>query len=258
MNTQLINYVPTDILEVWSPQGQVLLERTLWIAVYEFHSENSVVEFDQEVHDSLLRALPDVDLKSIHRRELVTRHDLKARLEEYLAVAAVPEVLHLGMTSADVVDNVALVRMALTLQWLGEQTGDLECLAWQGWLPFRGIKGAVGTQQDQLDLLGTADACNHLDAYVADRFDFKLILGSVGQVYPRSVDLQYAQCLHRLASAHPATRVLSSGYLQMAAGYAGDQWNEGDVSTSVVRRLCLPGLSFAAAAAVSGALPTNN
>lgn len=35
------------------------------------------------------------------------------------------------------------------------------------------------------------------------------------------------------------------GYLTMAEGLAGDQWNEGDVSCSVVRRVCLPDAFFA-------------
>ncbi|MEZ5301714.1 MAG: hypothetical protein R3F11_13845 [Verrucomicrobiales bacterium] len=35
------------------------------------------------------------------------------------------------------------------------------------------------------------------------------------------------------------------GYAAMAAGLAGDQWNEGDVSCSVVRRVMLPDAFFA-------------
>ena len=38
---------------------------------------------------------------------------------------------------------------------------------------------------------------------------------------------------------------LLKGYLTMASGLAGDQWNEGDVSCSVVRRVMLPDAFFA-------------
>ena len=38
---------------------------------------------------------------------------------------------------------------------------------------------------------------------------------------------------------------LLNGYLNMTAGLAGDQWNEGDVSCSVVRRVALPDAVFA-------------
>jgi adenylosuccinate lyase len=39
--------------------------------------------------------------------------------------------------------------------------------------------------------------------------------------------------------------VILKGHLAMAAGLAGDQWNEGDVSCSVVRRVMLPDAFFA-------------
>ncbi len=41
-------------------------------------------------------------------------------------------------------------------------------------------------------------------------------------------------------------RVILNGHLTMAAGLAGEQWNEGDVSCSVVRRVVLPDACFAA------------
>jgi adenylosuccinate lyase len=39
--------------------------------------------------------------------------------------------------------------------------------------------------------------------------------------------------------------LILKGYLTMASGLAGDQWNEGDVSCSVVRRIVLPDSFFA-------------
>ena len=39
--------------------------------------------------------------------------------------------------------------------------------------------------------------------------------------------------------------VILKGHLTMAPGLAGDQWNEGDVSCSVVRRVVLPDAFFA-------------
>src|SRR4030095_7599886 len=40
--------------------------------------------------------------------------------------------------------------------------------------------------------------------------------------------------------------VVLRGYLSMVGELGGDQWNEGDVSCSVVRRVALPGAFFAA------------
>ena len=41
-------------------------------------------------------------------------------------------------------------------------------------------------------------------------------------------------------------RVVLNGYVSMVAGLAGNQWNEGDVACSVVRRVALPDASYAA------------
>jgi adenylosuccinate lyase len=47
-------------------------------------------------------------------------------------------------------------------------------------------------------------------------------------------------------------RAVLAGFLAMASEISGDQWNEGDVSCSVVRRVALPGAMFA----VDGVLET--
>src|SRR4029453_9454713 len=55
--------------------------------------------------------------------------------------------------------------------------------------PLRGIKGPVGTQQDQLDLLGSAAEVDQLERAVQRHLGFAAVLTNVGQVYPRSLDL---------------------------------------------------------------------
>lgn len=151
---------------------------------------------------------------------------------------------------------------------------------------LRGIKGPVGSQQDQIDLLGSTDAAYSLEAKIAAQLGVPNVLGSVGQVYPRSLDYAVVGVLVQLAAA-PAnlallvrlmaghdlategfqpgqvgssamphkmnTRscerisglaVILKGHLTMAAGLSGDQWNEGDVSCSVVRRVVIPDAFF--------------
>ena len=57
-----------------------------------------------------------VDLDSIEARERVTRHDVKARIEEFCALAG-HEQIHKGMTSRDLTENVEQlqIRAALAL-----------------------------------------------------------------------------------------------------------------------------------------------
>jgi adenylosuccinate lyase len=152
----------------------------------------------------------------------------------------------------------------------------------------RGLKGAVGTQLDQLTLLGgDAAKVDQLEARIVKHLGFKASLGAVGQVYPRSLDFDVVSALHQVGAAaascattlrlmagaglltegFQAGQVGSSamphkvnarncericgfstilgGYTAMTAGLAGHQWNEGDVSCSVVRRVALPDAFFA-------------
>jgi adenylosuccinate lyase len=155
--------------------------------------------------------------------------------------------------------------------------------------PVRGLKGAVGTQMDQLSLFdGDATQVDRLEKSVCKHLGLPDDWVCVGQVYPRSLDLSVVAALteiasgpssfcttlrlmsgHELASegfakgqtgssamphkmnARSCERVngfhvILKGYLTMASGLSGVQWNEGDVSCSVVRRVMLPDAFFAA------------
>ena len=154
--------------------------------------------------------------------------------------------------------------------------------------PVRGLKGAVGTQLDQLTLLGgDAGKVDQLEARMLKHLGFHASLGAVGQVYPRSLDFEVVTALHQLgaAAASFATTLrlmagaglltegfqegqvgssampnkmnarnceriggfatILGGYVTMTGALAGHQWNEGDVSCSVVRRVALPDAFFA-------------
>jgi adenylosuccinate lyase len=149
-------------------------------------------------------------------------------------------------------------------------------------LPLRGLRGPVGTGQDQISTLGSIKDLSKLEEKLAKEYGFENTLSSVGQIYPRSIDFEVVSKLLQIASA-PSTMattirlmsgfglvsegfksgqvgssamphkmnarsseringmmVLLRGYTTMAADLAGDQWNEGDVSCSVVRRVVIP------------------
>ncbi|HEX6921929.1 MAG TPA: adenylosuccinate lyase [Actinomycetes bacterium] len=325
-------YASEPLVRLWSLENKVVLERRLWLAVLSAQRDLGV-DVPDGVVEAYEKVVDQVDLDSIRRREAVTRHDVKARIEEFSALAG-HEHIHKGMTSRDLTENVEQLQVRASLELVRDRAvaalarlarlalehsdvviaGRSHNVAAQattlgkrfasaaeelliavehleGLLeryPLRGIKGPVGTAQDQLDLLGgDREALAALEERVAAHLGFSHVLASVGQVYPRSLDFQTLAALVQLAAAPSSlattirlmagqelvtegfragqvgssamphkmnTRscervnglaVVLRGYLSMVGELAGDQWNEGDVSCSVVRRVALPDAFFA-------------
>ena len=117
-NVLAARYASAAMAELWSPEHKIVLERQLWIAVLRAQvslgvpagSDSAAVIADYE------RVVNDVDLASIAARERVLRHDVKARIEEFNALAG-HEQIHKGMTSRDLTENVEQlqIRDALVL-----------------------------------------------------------------------------------------------------------------------------------------------
>ncbi|MGZ4588503.1 MAG: adenylosuccinate lyase, partial [Mycobacteriaceae bacterium] len=99
---------------MWSPEHKVVLERQLWIAVLRAQAELGVDVPAGAIAD-YERVLADVDLGSIAKREQLTRHDVKARIEEFNALAG-HEQIHKGMTSRDLTENVEQLQILRSLQ----------------------------------------------------------------------------------------------------------------------------------------------
>ena len=338
-NVLATRYASPEMVHIWSAEEKIVLERELWVAVLEGQQDLGLVVEDTVI-DAYRSVIDKVDLESIERRERVTRHDVKARIEEFSSLAG-HEQIHKGLTSRDLTENVEQLQikrsMILVQQRLvavisrlaelaiehqdtvitgrshnvpGQPTtlgkrfanlGEETILAFERIeellkrYPLRGLKGPMGTQQDLLDLFdGDSSKVNQLERLVADRLGFECVLNAVGQVYPRSLDLDVVSGLTQAASplgnialqirlmagldlategfsegqvgssamphkmnARSAERVsgfvaVLRGHLAMTASIAGDQWNEGDVSCSVVRRVVLPDAFFA----LDGAIET--
>jgi len=326
-NVLAARYASAEMVRLWSPEQKIVLERELWLAVLEAQRDLGVAVPDDAIA-AYRRVIDEVDLDSIDARERVTRHDVKARIDEFCALAG-HEQIHKGMTSRDLTENVeqlqlrrSLVvirgRMLASLARLAERAAESATVVMAGRshnvpaqattlgkrfanageellqalyrvddllarYPMRGIKGPVGTQQDMLDLFdGDGVRLEQLESRVAAHLGFDAWLTNVGQVYPRSLDLDVVAALVQ-AAAGPADLALTirlmagqelategfrsgqvgssamphkmnsrsceriggllvilRGHLTMVASLAGDQWNEGDVSCSVVRRVALP------------------
>jgi adenylosuccinate lyase len=331
-NVLAARYASRPMAELWSPEHKVVLERQLWIAVMRAQRELGV-DIPADAIDDYVAVVDKVDLESIEARERINRHDVKARIEEFSALAG-HELIHAGMTSRDLTENVEQLqvraalslirdRMVTALARLADRAAEHAALVMTGRThnvaaqattmgkrfanageellqalrrveellaryPLRGIKGPVGTQQDMLDLLGDPAKVDRLEAAVAGHLGFDATLTNVGQVYPRSLDLDVVSALVQ-AGAGPASLattirlmaglelategfqpgqvgssamphkmnsrsceringllVVLRGHLSMVGELAGDQWNEGDVSCSVVRRVALPDAFLAA------------
>lgn len=325
-NVLATRYASPQMREIWSAEAKIRAERDLWIAVMRAQRVDSAVVAAYE------RVRDQIDLPSIARRERESRHDVKARIEEFNALAG-HEQIHAGMTSRDLTENVEQMQIRQSLELvrdrtvaalalIAERAAEFETTTIAGrshnvpaqittlgkrfasygeellhafdrlehlldTYPLRGIKGPVGTSQDMLDLLEHTDVVDALEHQVAGHLGFDRVLDSVGQVYPRSLDLDVVSALVLLASAPSSfatsvrlmagaelvsegfaedqtgssamphkmnTRsceringlgVILRGHLSMVSELAGDQWNEGDVSCSVVRRVALPDAFYA-------------
>ena len=308
-----------------------MLEREFWIAVMKAQCDLGL-DIPAEAIAAYESVKGSVDASSIMAREKITRHDVKARIEEFNDLAD-HEQVHKGMTSRDLTENVEQLQVYRSLVIIrdktvatlrrfrerSEQWSDLvltarthnvaaqpttlgkriamfgeELLSSLKALDsvianysVRGLKGAVGTQMDQLSLFeGDAAKVAALENRVVAHLGMPAVWTNVGQVYPRSLDFRVVAALTDLASGPSSFcktlrlmagnetasegfapgqtgssamphkmnsrscervngfHVILKGYLAMAAGLAGDQWNEGDVSCSVVRRIMLPDSFF--------------
>ena len=325
-------YASAELVDLWSAETKIILERQLWIAVLKAQRDLGV-DVPAEAIAAYENVIDKVDLESIANREKITRHDVKARIEEFNALAGYEQV-HKGMTSRDLTENVEQLQVYRSLELIrtkgitvalriAERAAKYDTLVMAGRshnvaaqattlgkrfasaaeellvaierienlierYPLRGIKGPMGTAQDMLDLMGGDETkLAELESRIATHLGFARVFDSVGQVYPRSLDFDALSTLVQLgagpsslahtirlmagnetvtegfkegqvgSSAMPhkmnarscervgGLQVILRGYLTMAADLSGQQWNEGDVFCSVIRRVALPDAFFA-------------
>ncbi|MEV6284116.1 adenylosuccinate lyase [Kribbella sp. NPDC051770] len=113
-NVLAARYASLSMAELWSPEHKIVLERQLWLAVLSAQKEYGV-DVPDGVLEDYRRVLDQVDLESIAERERVTRHDVKARIEEFNALAG-HEHIHKGMTSRDLTENVEQLQIRAGLE----------------------------------------------------------------------------------------------------------------------------------------------
>ncbi|QVI98894.1 adenylosuccinate lyase [Corynebacterium diphtheriae] len=109
-------YASAELTELWSPEAKILLERQLWIAVMKAQ-KNLGVDIPAEAISAYEEVIDRIDLDSIAQREKVTRHDVKARIEEFNTLAGF-EHIHKGMTSRDLTENVEQLQIYRSLEMM--------------------------------------------------------------------------------------------------------------------------------------------
>lgn len=107
-------YASSAMTDIWSPRAKIVAERRLWLAVLRAQSELGVALPAQTIAD-YEAVIDEVSLDSIAARERVTRHDVKARIEEFNALAG-HEHIHKGMTSRDLTENVEQLQIRQSLE----------------------------------------------------------------------------------------------------------------------------------------------
>jgi len=116
-------YASAELAHLFSPEHKIVLERRLWLAVLRAQYELGPGHLD--VPESAIadyeRVVEQVDLASIAARERVTRHDVKARIEEFNALAG-HEQIHKGLTSRDLTENVEQAQVRGALVHLADRT----------------------------------------------------------------------------------------------------------------------------------------
>src|SRR3954447_13439365 len=118
-NVLAMRYASAPLVALWSPRHKIVLERQLWLAVLRGQRALGV-DVPDGVIDAYESVVDQVDLESIEARERVNKHDVKARIEEFAALAG-HEHIHKGMTSRDLTENVEQLQVRALLELIRER-----------------------------------------------------------------------------------------------------------------------------------------
>lgn len=108
-STLATRYASDAMCAIWAPEAKIVLERKLWVAVLKAQRELGL-PIETAVISAYEKVIDSVDLRSIDERERTLRHDVKARIEEFNALAG-HQAIHAGMTSRDLTESVEVLQI---------------------------------------------------------------------------------------------------------------------------------------------------
>lgn len=112
-STLASRYASDAMCAIWAPEAKIINERRLWVAVLRAQQELGLA-VDTKVISAYEKVINDVDHSSIDKRERALRHDVKARIEEFNALAG-HQLIHMGMTSRDLTESVEVLQIKSAL-----------------------------------------------------------------------------------------------------------------------------------------------
>ena len=119
-NVLATRYATKEMVAIFDSVNKVINERKFWITILKLQQKSGLPITDSDIK-SYEQVVEKVDLASIDKREIKTRHDVKARIEEFNALAGV-EKIHIGLTSRDLTENIELIQIKAALELIEHRT----------------------------------------------------------------------------------------------------------------------------------------
>jgi adenylosuccinate lyase len=113
-NVLATRYATKEMVAIFDPINKIINERKFWITILKLQQKAGLPITDSDIK-AYEKVIEKVDLDSIDKREIKTRHDVKARIEEFNALAGV-EKIHIGLTSRDLTENIELIQIKAGLE----------------------------------------------------------------------------------------------------------------------------------------------
>ncbi|NCZ58060.1 MAG: adenylosuccinate lyase [Actinobacteria bacterium] len=257
-NVLATRYATKEMVAIFDPINKIINERKFWITILKLQQKAGLPITDSDIK-AYEKVIEKVDLDSIDKREIKTRHDVKARIEEFNSIAGV-EKIHIGLTSRDLTENIELIqikaglelieyRVLQTLFLLGEKISKYEKTYMVG--RSHNVAAQVTTLGKRFascaeELLFAHTSLKELIA----RLPLRGIKGPVGtsQDAVDAIGKDFANLEKSIAKEFGFENTWTSvGQIyprsvdfEVVSKLLQIAWNEGDVSCSVVRRVVIP------------------
>jgi adenylosuccinate lyase len=113
-NVLATRYATKEMVAIFDPINKIINERKFWITILKLQQKAGLPITDSDIK-AYEKVIDKIDLESIDKREIKTRHDVKAQIEEFNALAGV-EKIHIGLTSRDLTENIELIQIKTGLE----------------------------------------------------------------------------------------------------------------------------------------------